>query len=371
MSTSRKVENRVAAARNGGLDHIDAGLLRGLSLDGRRSASDLGRDLGIGRACASRRLRALLNRKGIRIHAFTNPTALGYRTGAMTRIQVAPGQMKQVVDALRSFPWVCLMMITCGSEDIVMFSLFPAADDMSGFLTDVLVKVRGIQSTETLIIADWRVRHFLAKPGTGFYSYVSSRPAGPDTPRRSLKPGTSGSAKEEPVVDPGIDEMDLRILSEIERDPRQQVSALANKLGVSQKSASARLHGLLQANVTRVFAYTTPFEFGLNFFPMVGMKVSTDKMSALLARLEALPDVYYTVRTSGRYDLVVGTMFAGPVDVSHFIWRDLAAMPGVLSMQTTIGLEIKKWSLPYLAGARLQCISEGKADNIGAPADAR
>jgi DNA-binding Lrp family transcriptional regulator len=361
MRASRTVGDRAAEGPPGRLDHVDSGLLRGLSLDGRRSASDLGRELGIGRAYASRRLRTLLKRKGIRIHAFTSPRALGYRAGAMTRIQVAPGQMKAVADMLGSFPWVCLLMITCGPEDIVIFSMFPSADDMSGFLTEGLVKVRGIQSTETLLISDWRVRHFLAKPGTGFYSYLSSRPASQDTPRKSLRPAPSMSAKKDLNTDPGIDLLDLSILSEIERDPRQQVSVLAKRVGVSQKSASARLHGLLRANVTRVFAYTTPFEFGLNFFPMVGMKVSMDKIAALQAKLEALPDVYFTVRVSGRYDLVVGTMFAGPVDTSRFIWQKLAPMPGVLSMETTIGLEIKKWSLPYLAGARLDCITEGKA----------
>jgi DNA-binding Lrp family transcriptional regulator len=361
MSASGTAEDRAATGRQGNLDYVDAGLLKGLSLDGRRSASELARELGIGRAYASKKLRALLKRRGVRIRAFTNPTALGYRAGAVTRIQVAPGQMNQVADTLGAMPWVCLLMITCGWEDVVIFSMFPGADDMSAFLTEGLSKVRGIQSTETLIIADWRVRHFLAKPGTGFYSYLSSRPADHDRHLRTSRPGPSDGEKKD--ADPGldIDILDLKILNEIEREPRQQVSVLARKVGVSQKSASARLHGLLAANVTRVGVYTTPFEVGLNFFPVVGVKVSMDKMGALLKKLEALPDVYFTVRVSGRYDLLVGTMFAGPVDVSRFIWQKLAPMPGVLSMETTIGLEIRKWSLPYLAGARLDCIAEGKA----------
>jgi DNA-binding Lrp family transcriptional regulator len=362
MKASDTVEVRAGTGRQGSLDYVDAGLLKGLSLDGRRSASDLARELGIGRAYASKKLRALLKRRGVRIRAFTNPTALGYRAGAVTRIQVAPGQMNQVADTLGSMPWVCLLMITCGREDMVIFSMFPSADDMSAFLTDGLAKVRGIQSTETLIIADWRVRHFLAEPGTGFYSYLSSRPVDHDHHPKNSKSGPSDAAKKD--ADPGldIDILDLKILDEIEREPRQQVSVLARKVGVSQKSASARLHGLLAANVTRVGVYTTPFEVGLNFFPVVGMKVSMDKVGTLLKKLEALPDVYFTVRVSGRYDLLVGTMFAGPVDVSRFIWQKLAAMPGVLSMETTIGLEIGKWSLPYLAGARLDCIAERKAD---------
>ena len=361
MSASSKAEDRAATGRPGNLDYVDAGLLKGLSLDGRRSASDLARELGIGRAYASKRLRSLLKRSGVRIRAFTNPTALGYRAGAVTRIQVNPGQMNQVADTLGSMPWVCLLMITSGREDIVIFTMFPSADDMSAFLTEGLVKVRGIQSTETLIVADWRVRHFLAEPGVGLYSYLSSRPADHDGHLKASKPGPSDAAKKDAHPGLDIDLLDLKILSEIEREPRQQVSVLARKLGVSQKSASARLHGLLAANVTRVGVYTTPFEVGLNFFPMVGMKVSMDKLGALQRKLEALPDIIFTVRVSGRYDLLVGTMFAGPVDVSRFIWQKLASMPGVLSMETTIGLEIRKWSLPYLAGARLDCIAEGEA----------
>lgn len=349
-------EERTKKDLYGALDAMDAGLLRGLSLDGRRSASDLARELGISRAYANRRLQALLKRKGIRVRAFSSPMALGYRAGAMTAIRVSPDGMAAAVEALRLFPSVCQLMITSGWEDIVVFSMFPTAADLSAFLTEDLARVPCVQSTETLIMSDWRVRDVVSAPGAGFYSYLSFQsasrngPDGPKTPRSGPATGGSGSG-------PGLEFLDLKILREIERDPRQQVSVLAKKVGVSQRSASARLRSLLERGVMRVVVYTSPFEVGLNFFPMTGVRVSPGELDAVSARLESLPNVFWTVRVSGRYDLIVGTMFAGPIDVSHFVWQELARIPGVLSMETSIGLEIRKWSLPYLAGALLDSLA--------------
>lgn len=356
MAAQRATVERTRKDTYGSLDATDSGLLRGLSLDGRRSASDLARELGISRAYASRKLQALLKRKGIRVRAFSSPTALGYRAGAMTAIRVSPGGMAGAVEVLRSFPSVCLLMITSGREDIVIFTLFPAAADLSTFLREDLAGVPGVQSTETLIMSDWRVRDVVSEPGAGFYSYVSTPSAG----RNGLEgPKTlrSGPVMRDPGPSTGLDLRDLKILREIERDPRQQVSVLAKKVGVSQRSASARLHSLLKGGVTRVVVYTSPFAVGLSFFPVTGVRVAPGEVEAVSARLEALPSVFWVNRVSGRYDLIVGTMFAGPVAVSDFVWQELARIPGVLSMETSIGLEIRKWSLPYLAGALLDSLA--------------
>ena len=163
----------------------------------------------------------------------------------------------------------------------------------------------------------------------------------------------------------GIDLLDLKILSEIEREPRQQVSVLAKKVGVSQKSASTRLHALLAGNVTRVAVYVSPFEIGFNFFPIIGMKVSYEQAEAVSAKIESLPNVLWTARVSGRYDLVVCAWFDGPLGVSRFLRQELTAIPGVLSTETTIGLEARKWSLPYLAGARLRMLAGKEAGHGG------
>lgn len=339
----------------GGLDSTDAALLKGLSVDGRRSASDLARELGISRAYASRKLRALLQRKGVSVRAFSSPVALGYRAGAMTGIRVVPGGMAAAVEALRPFPGVCQLMTASGREDLVMFSLFPSAADLSAFLAEDLGRVPGVRSTETLIMSDWRVRDGAGGPGAGFRSLLPAPSAGRGGPE-GCGPGMKGDG-----AGTGLDLVDLKILREIELDPRQQVSALARKVGVSQRSASGRLRSLMEDGVVRVAVGASPFEAGAGFFPMVGMKVSPGEAGAVAARAESFPGVLWVARVSGRHDLVVGAVFAGPHEASRFLWQELAAVPGILSMETGIGLEVRKWSLPLMAGALLDSLARGRA----------
>ncbi len=358
MSASSTEENGLSLrAGEDGLDAIDTGLLRGLTVDGRRSASDLARELGISRAYANRKLQALLKKRRIRVRAFSNPTALGFKAGAMTNIQVSPGGMDAAIGCLRSLPQVCLLMITAGGQDIVALTMFPSAGHLSTFLTEDLGRMPGIKSTETLMIADWRVRSVLSDPGVGFYSYLSSQPGNRNGPHGG-KAADFAQAGMSP--DSTIDRLDLEILRAIERDPRQPIAVLANSVGASQRSASARLRSLLAGDALRIGVYFSPFEIGLDFFPMVGMRVSPAEVEAVAARVESLPNVFWMLRVSGRYDLLVGTMFAGPREVSRFVWKDLAGIPGILSMETSIGLEISKWSLPYMATAYLDCLARAR-----------
>lgn len=359
MSAARTGGRTTARSGKGGLDAIDTGLLRGLTVDGRRSASDLARELGISRAYANRKLQALLGIRRIRIRAFSSPTALGFRAGAMTSFQVSPGGMEAAVGCLRSLPEVCLLMITAGRQDLVAFTMFPTAGDLSTFLTEELGQTPGIRSTETLMIGDWRVRSVLSDPGVGFYSYLSSQPESRNGPHGG--PRAAGSSPAGAPHSAAVDPLDLEILRAIERDPRQPISVLAKSVGTSQKSASGRLRSLLAGDALRIGVYFSPFEIGLDFFPIIGMKVSPAEVEAVAARVESLPNVFWMVRLSGRYDLLVGTMFAGPRDVARFVWNDLAGIPGILSIETSIGLEISKWSLPYMAGAYLDCLARARS----------
>src|SRR5258708_36887950 len=86
----------------GALDPVDRRLLLALSRDGRRTAADLAKDLGLSRQAVAERIRDLERREVLRgYRADVDPAALGLAVRAQVRLTldggVSPGEEKEVL----------------------------------------------------------------------------------------------------------------------------------------------------------------------------------------------------------------------------------------------------------------------------------
>ena len=341
------------------LDSLDLKILEEMRSNGRLPASHFARELGISETYACKRLQRLLDRKITRITAFANPLALGYRVVALTGVQVSPSKLRTVGDRLRAIPNVKLVTIAAGWQDIIIWSMFGNASELSTFLARELGNIPGIQSAETMMVMKWRV--CLSPPHSHNWRTLSFS----DAPSSDLEPWRNRQELKAPLAQQrdqdsglGIDRLDLMILQEIEQDGRQTVSHLAKKLSISWANASARLQRLLDKQVTRVVAYTSPLHLGYRTFGMIGIKVSPKNIDAVMDKVQALPNVWSVVQMVGRYDVIVETMFPGPIGLSDFLAGELGPIAGVLSMETMVALDYRKMSFGYLASSHLQRIEQ-------------
>ncbi|MBM4462927.1 MAG: Lrp/AsnC family transcriptional regulator [Chloroflexi bacterium] len=342
--------------RNTELDSLDYKMLYELELNPRQPASDLASKLGISRTSACQRLRRLLDGKTVRIGALTNALALGYKAMAVVCIKVAHGELYAVAGRLCTFPNVLTVTIAAGWPDIVTWILFADQSDVHGFMTRELGGISGINSTEVITIA--KVRY--SSPRL-FSRWQRFQPY--SHPSRLENSGQERSAtftaQRDQVRDLSVDQLDLQILREIERDARQTVTNLAKKLGISRANASVRLRRLLDNEITIIAAFAhPPLIEGYEISPMIGIKVLPKEFDAVLNRVETLPGVDWVAEVLGRYDILVGMMFLSPLDLAHLLGKELDSIPGVLSTETVIGLETMKASAGYLASSYLQSIEQ-------------
>jgi len=56
---------------------------------------------------------------------------------------------------------------------------------------------------------------------------------------------------------------------------------------------------------------------------------------------------------AGRHDIIIWTMFPTPIDLSGFLEKELGGIPGIISAECTILLELRKMSFPYLVRSHL------------------
>ncbi len=324
------------------LDEIDLRILREMEADGRQSISALAKKLGISRAYTGKKMQNLLDRKITRIVAFTDPRVLGFRTVAMIGIQVSLGELHTAADRLRALPSVQMVMIAAGRHNIVAWAMFADPMDLSSFLTRDLGNIPGIKSTETSMVLEWRKMSF---------SYLSSSKLGAPGPEPQESSLPEPSVAQSSDLD--IDELDLEILQELEQDGRQPVSYLAKKLGTSRAYMSSRLQRILDLRITRIVAHTDPMCLGFRIFAMIGIKVVPSEINAIAGKLCLLNSTHGVAIMAGQHDIIIWTMFPTPFDLSAFLERDLGHIPGIISAECAILLELRKMSFPFLVRSQL------------------
>jgi DNA-binding Lrp family transcriptional regulator len=321
------------------LDTVDVKILSEIERDGRLSISDLAKKLGISRASASRRLQRLWDRRLTRTAIFTNPLALGYRNQALTGIQVWPGKLREVCDKLHDFPDVYLILITAGRYDIIIWTMFADPMALTIFLSNELGAISGVKSTDTLMIMEWYFSlSYLSPRHWRKMSFSSPLPPYRATGDHKQRSALQSNGKS----DLSIDQLDLMIVKELEKDPRRPISDVARKIGISRATASTRLRRLTDARIVRVTAFANMLALSYHMYVIVGMKVSPKEMNTAVDRIIALPGVFWVVKGVGRYDLVVWAALSEPNDLAAFLSNELGVVPGILAMETMTGLELTK-----------------------------
>jgi Lrp/AsnC family transcriptional regulator for asnA, asnC and gidA len=324
------------------LDDLDLKILREMEVDGRQSISALAKTLGISRAYAGKRLQSLLDRNITRIVTFTDPRVLGLKTMAIVGIQVSLADLHAAADRLRALPSVHLVMITAGPHNIVVEAMFTDPKDLSSLLTRDFGNIPGIKSTETTTVLEWRKMSFSYLASSGLLAADPEHQA-------TFASGRSDAAG----LDTDVDELDLQLLNELEADGRQPVSDLAKKLGTSRAYLSTRLQRILDQRIARIVAHTSPLALGYHVFAMIGIKVLPSDINAIADKLRYLPNVNGVVITAGRHDITIWTMFPTPIDLSGFMEKELGGIPGIISAECTILLELRKMSFPFLVRSHL------------------
>ncbi len=133
------------------MDDIDRKLVSLLSVDGRRSVTDLAREVGLTEGAVRRRMRRLEEQDVLQIVAVVNPVPLGFHVQTVTGLRVDIKRLDEVAAALRECPETRFVSIVTGSFDIMFVAWFVSLADLRSFFSNRLARIEGIMAPETFI----------------------------------------------------------------------------------------------------------------------------------------------------------------------------------------------------------------------------
>ncbi|MTD16172.1 AsnC family transcriptional regulator [Nakamurella sp. YIM 132087] len=145
-----------------------------------------------------------------------------------------------------------------------------------------------------------------------------------------------GSAPGGPVTRRPADQLDARILRELDRDPQSTLVALAQRLGISRNTVQARITrleagGNLLPHSTRV----DPRALGYPIAAVVVVTVRQQQLSTVTDALSVLPEVLEVLVLAGSMDLLVHVA-ATDADDLYRITGCVQGMTGVVRTDTSM-----------------------------------
>ncbi|MCL0058199.1 Lrp/AsnC family transcriptional regulator [Dehalococcoidia bacterium] len=150
-----------------------------------------------------------------------------------------------------------------------------------------------------------------------------------------------------------IDELDRKLIQELQRSGRQSYVDLARMLGVVEGTVRKRVKDLQNRKIIKIVAVPNPRELGYSFISIMGLQVRMADLRKVADDLAQKPNVCYLAFVTGRYNLMAIIMTRSSEELSHFIETEISAIPSILRTETFVNLDIIKGGAPWLDTTQL------------------
>ena len=156
-----------------------------------------------------------------------------------------------------------------------------------------------------------------------------------------------------------LDNLDLRLLLELVRDPRVQVSELSELLGVARNTAQSRIRRLLRAGTLRRNGRELDLEaLGYDVVAFITIEVSHRELDAVIAGLRTLNQVLEVHEISGRGDVWCRVAATDTHNLQAAL-RSVLRIKGVIRTETVLALHEH---IPYRTEPLLERLAQLPSD---------
>lgn len=151
-----------------------------------------------------------------------------------------------------------------------------------------------------------------------------------------------------------MDDIDRRIVSELQADGRQTIAGLAGRIGLSASATHDRVKRLERdGSIIGYGARVAPEAFGVGFQALIAAELSSHSRAHIEAferGIIGVSGVRACYHVTGRFDYVLHVAVRDLNHLRRLIKRDIAAIPGVDKLETQLVLsEVKAdvgWPAP-------------------------
>lgn len=150
-----------------------------------------------------------------------------------------------------------------------------------------------------------------------------------------------------------LDDIDRAIVSHLRQNGRATNQQIADRMGLTAATVSARIRRMEDADALRVVAVSDFSAHGYNVLLEVAIEVDGRPASEVAEELAKLPQVFAAHLVTGRYDIDILVALHDFDELSDLLLNKLAKISGIRSLVPAIAIDVVKYEFdvaPISAG---------------------
>ncbi len=330
------------------LDPIDRQIVHILTIEPRASFRTVADVAGISDQTAARRYRRLADSAGLRVLGVPDGSRLGW-TDWFLRLQTTPGGANSIAEALARLPDTRWVHLASGGTEVICTLQARSPEQRDAlFLRGLPGSRRVVQISAHSILHDftpgpWReATRALSPAQLALLSRGDDPPGSPrsrgdyPSPRTPLAPRTPLGPEDEPL------------LNELARDGRAGTAAIATAIHWHESTVRRRIDELRRSGLLYFEVDIDNRVLGLNEHALLWLSVEPARLEEAGRALATHPEIPFAAATTGPTNLVASAVFRDTQHLYEYLTGELAALPGVSSVQTApiIGTLKRTGSVP-------------------------
>ena len=147
-----------------------------------------------------------------------------------------------------------------------------------------------------------------------------------------------------------VDELDLKILSELSNDASISVPRLSKKIDVNSSVVYSRIKRLVKKKLIQRFTIVVnDLELGYEVKALTGINMNSKKRDHIIEELFKIDGVREVAEVTGRFDILV-TMYSKSLDQMHkMVSERIGRIEGIQSSESFIEMKSRTKAMPYMS----------------------
>ncbi len=144
-----------------------------------------------------------------------------------------------------------------------------------------------------------------------------------------------------------IDEIDYKIIHELQVNGRRPYKEIARKLKISDGTVRLRTEKMIEKGLIKIKALIDPFKFEHRICALVGINLERRGHAEKMKQISKLEGVTSVMNATGRYDLFVEVFCDSQKELMEFLVNQISKVEGIQATETFVYLDgINKW-IPF------------------------